>query len=242
MSGNNLAADVVREERRRGFDQTAIWIFDLDNTLYPAECNLFAQVHERMRSFIVENLGVSLAEAKRLQKTYYEQFGTTLSGLMKMHGMAPGPFLDYVHDIDLSCVDERPDLAAAIEQLPGRKLIFTNGSRGHAERVAGKLGILDQFEDICSIETCEYVPKPEAEAFDRMVRRYGVSATRAAMFEDMPHNLKAPHALGMTTVLVHSDCVDHPEQFMITAQSELPEHVHHFTRDLCGFLNDIKFA
>lgn len=237
-----MAAEVVPGNGRRGFERTAIWVFDLDNTLYPAECNLFAQVHQRMRSFIVENLGVSLAEARRLQKTYYEKFGTTLSGLMKVHDMAPGPFLDYVHDIDLTCVEERPDLAAAIARLPGRKLIFTNGSKGHAERVAGKLGILDQFEDICSIETCEYVPKPEAEAFDRMVSRHGVSAERAAMFEDMPHNLEAPHALGMTTVLVHSDWLDHPEQLKINSRPELPEHVHHLTRDLCGFLKDIKFA
>src|SRR5690606_6451069 len=105
-------------------------------------------------------------------KSYYRKFGTTLSGLMQLHGMEPGPFLEYVHDIDLACVPEHLDLAAALARLPGRKLIFTNGSRRHAERVAEKLGILDQFEDICSIEACEYVPKPQPEAFDRMVRRH----------------------------------------------------------------------
>lgn len=225
---------------RRGFDRTAIWVFDLDNTLYPAECNLFDQVDQRMGSFIAKKLGVPFEYARHLQKSYYRQFGTTLSGLMQVHGMEPGPFLDYVHDIDLTCVPECPDLAEAIERLPGRKLIFTNGSRRHAERVAGKLGVLDKFEDICSIETCEYVPKPEAEAFDRMVRRHGVSSDRSAMFEDMPHNLEAPHALGMTTVLVHSDYVDHPAQLKVKTWQELPEHVHHLTRDLCGFLQDIK--
>lgn len=226
---------------RRGFDQTIVWVFDLDNTLYPAECNLFAQVDQRMGSFIAKQLGVPFEYARHLQKSYYRQYGTTLSGLMQVHGMDPGPFLDYVHDIDLACVPERPDLAEAIERLPGRKLIFTNGSRRHAERVAEKLGVLDRFEDICSIETCAYVPKPEAEAFDHMVRRHGVSSDRSAMFEDMPHNLEAPHALGMTTVLVHSDYVDHPAQLKVKTWQELPEHVHHLTRDLCGFLQAIKF-
>jgi putative hydrolase of the HAD superfamily len=229
------------ERKRRGFDRTAAWVFDLDNTLYPAECNLFAQVDQRMGAFIADYLEVPLEQARHLQKSYYRKFGTTLSGLMQLHGMEPGPFLEYVHDIDLACVPEHPDLAAALARLPGRKLIFTNGSRRHAERVAEKLGILDQFEDICSIEACEYVPKPQPEAFDRMVRRHGVSAERSAMFEDIPHNLEVAHVLGMTTVLVDSDCRDHHAQpDLIASWTELPEHVHHVTRDLCGFLNDIK--
>lgn len=233
----------ARARARRGFDRTVAWIFDLDNTLYPAECNLFAQVDQRMSAFIANYLEIPLDEARHLQKNYYRKFGTTLSGLMQVHGMEPGPFLDYVHDIDLSCVPERPDLAAALERLPGRKLIFTNGSRRHAERVAAKLGVLDQFEDICSIEACEYVPKPQPEAFDRMVRRHGIKADRSAMFEDIPLNLEAPNALGMTTVLVDSDCRDHRAQpELVTSWTELPEHVHHMTRDLCGFLNGIKFA
>lgn len=224
---------------RRGFGATRIWVFDLDNTLYPAECNLFAQVDQKMGEFIAGYLGVPFAYARHLQKSYYRQFGTTLSGLMKVHKMQPEPFLDYVHDIDLSVVAEHPELAAAIAALPGRKLIFTNGSQRHAERVAGKLGILHVFEDICSIEACDYVPKPHADAFDRMVRRHGVAPTQAAMFEDMPHNLEAPHALGMTTVLVHSSYMDHPIQHSIKSWTVPPEHVHHMTEDLHGFLVDL---
>jgi len=233
-------ASPVRAETRRGFSATDVWVFDLDNTLYPAECNLFAQVDQRMGSFIAKELGVPFAQARHLQKAYYKQFGTTLSGLMKVHKMSPEPFLDYVHDIDLACVPELPELKAAINGLPGRKLIFTNGSRRHAERVAGKLGVLDEFEDICSIETCQFVPKPEAEAFDRMVRHHGFRADSAAMFEDMPHNLEAPHNLGMTTVLVHSEFYDHPIQKKIKLWKEPPEHVHHMTDDLTGFLAGVK--
>ena len=140
-----------------------MWIFDLDNTLYPAECNLFAQVDQKMGEFIARYLGVPFVYARHLQKTYYRQFGTTLSGLMKVHRMDPKPFLDYVHDLDLTVVREHPELAAAIERLPGRKLIFTNGSRGHAERVAGKLGVLQCFEDIFDIADADYVPKPTAQ-------------------------------------------------------------------------------
>lgn len=226
----------------RGFDDTQIWVFDLDNTLYPAECNLFAQVDQRMGAFIAKELGIPFAQARHLQKAYYRQFGTTLSGLMQVHKLSPEPFLHYVHDIDLTCVPELPELKAAIGKLPGRKLIFTNGSRRHAERVAGKLGVLDEFEDICSIETCDFVPKPEAEAFDRMVKRHGVLPKNAAMFEDMPHNLEAPHVLGMTTVLVHSDYYDHPVQSKIKSWSEPPEHVHHMTDDLIAFLRTIKLT
>ena len=222
-----------------GFATTTTWIFDLDNTLYPAECNLFAQVDHRMGEFIAKYLGVPYEYARHLQKSYYRQFGTTLSGLMQVHKMQPGPFLDYVHDIDISVVPDSPKLAVQIEKLPGRRLIFTNGSRRHAERVAEKLGVLHLFEDICDIAACEYVPKPSADAFDRMVRRHGVASSEAAMFEDMPHNLEVPHMLGMTTVLVHSSYLDHPVQEAMQRWTELPQHIHHMTEDLCTFLEAI---
>jgi putative hydrolase of the HAD superfamily len=221
---------------RRSFDRTSVWIFDLDNTLYPAECNLFAQVDHRMGAFIAHYLGVPYAHARHLQKAYYRQFGTTLAGLMAVHKLDPGEFLAYVHDIDLSVVEPSPELRAEIAALPGRRLIFTNGSHRHAERVAEKLGVLDLFEDICDIAACDYVPKPSADAFARMIRRHAVAAPEAAMFEDMPMNLSAPHDLGMTTVLVHSSYLDHPVQEAMKAWTELPDHIHHMTLDLTGFL------
>lgn len=226
----------------RDFAATRTWIFDLDNTLYPAQCNLFAQVDHRMGEFIARYLGVPYPYARHLQKSYYRQFGTTLSGLMQVHKMEPGPFLDYVHDIDISVVPEAPELAAEIARLPGRRLIFTNGSRRHAERVAEKLGVLHLFQDICDIAACEFVPKPERDAFERMVRRHGVAPAEAAMFEDMPHNLEVPHTLGMSTVLVHSSYLDHPVQEAMKSWTALPEHIHHMTEDLCEFLASIDHA
>jgi putative hydrolase of the HAD superfamily len=229
----------VSARHRAGFDATQAWVFDLDNTLYKAECNLFAQVDQKMGEFIANFLGVPFEYARHLQKSYYRQFGTTLSGLMKVHKMRPEAFLDYVHDIDLAVVPEHPELAAAIEQLPGRRLIFTNGTRAHAERVAGKLGILHLFEDIYDIVASDYVPKPQAGPYSDFLKRHGVSPKAAAMFEDMPHNLAAPHALGMTTVLVHSSYVDHPIQLEIRKWTEPPEHIHHMTENLTQFLGPL---
>lgn len=220
----------------RTFEATRVWVFDLDNTLYPAECNLFAQVDHRMGDFIARYLGVPYPYARHLQKSYYRQFGTTLSGLMQVHKMEPKAFLDYVHDIDLSAVPELPDLASAIGRLPGRKLIFTNGTRRHAEQVAGKLGVLHQFEDIYDIVTSDYVPKPKAAPYHKFLRDHAVAPAAAAMFEDMPHNLEVPHALGMTTVLVHSSYIDHPIQLKIRSWTEPPAHVHHMTENLTRFL------
>jgi putative hydrolase of the HAD superfamily len=196
-----------------------------------------------MGEFISRFLGVPVEYARHLQKTYYRQFGTTLSGLMQVHKMDPKAFLDYVHDLDLSVLPEHPELAAAIEKLPGRRLIFTNGSRAHAERVAAKVGVLHLFEDIFDIVGCGYVPKPTPESYARFLEAHGIDATRSAMFEDMPHNLEAPHALGMTTVLVRSEAnYDHPIQQMIRAWTEPPEHVHHMTHDLAAFLRQLACA
>ena len=133
-----------------------------------------------------------------------------------------------------SCRSWRLRLAA----LPGRRMIFTNGSRRHAERVAEKLGVLHLFEDICDIAALRVRAKPEPEAFERLIDTARRRAAAAAMFEDMPHNLVAPHALGMTTVLVHSDYLDHPAQLKIREWRELPSHIHYLTRDLTGFIVD----
>jgi putative hydrolase of the HAD superfamily len=226
----------------RGFAQTNTFIFDLDNTLYPAACNLFAEVDRRMAAFIATLLDVPLEHARYLQKRYYHEYGTTLTGLIKLHKINPHDFLEFVHDIDLAPLPNSPELASALEALPGRRIIFTNGSRRHAERVAEKLGVLHLMEDICDIAACEFVAKPSPDAFKRMFDRHGVKAPEAAMFEDMPHNLKAAHELGMTTVLVHSGYLDHPAQLQMRKWKELPDYIHHATEDLTDFLTKLAPA
>jgi putative hydrolase of the HAD superfamily len=231
--------DLITPTELTAFRRTRTWIFDLDNTLYPAECNLFAQVDQRMGTFIAEFLGVDLAEARRVQKDYYYKYGTTLAGLMREHNLTPERFLDYVHDIDLAPVCEAPELGEALDRLPGKKYIFTNGSRRHAERVAQKLGVLHHFDDLFDIAACNYIPKPSADAYNAFLRAHGVEPKAAAMFEDLPHNLESPHALGMATVLVRSVYFDHPAQKAMKEWRALPPHVHHITDDLTGFLQDV---
>lgn len=218
------------------FGDTKTWVFDLDNTLYPADSNLFAQMDVKMQEFIAKYLGVPQAYARHLQKNYYRQFGTTLAGMMSVHKMEPTDFLEYVHDLDLANVPENPRLSDAIDRLPGRKLIFTAGSRKHAENVAGKIGILDHFEDIMDIVDADFHPKEQAGAYDLFLKKHGVTATEAAMFEDMPHNLVVPHTLGMKTVLVYSQTVKHPVAQKVRSWSSPPEHIHHMTPDLTEFL------
>lgn len=218
------------------FDDKSVWIFDLDNTLYPAECDLFSQVSDKMNIFIQDYLKIDLDAAKAIRREYYLTYGTTLAGLMEVNGLHPDGFLEFVHDIDHSALDENKPLADAIANLPGRKLIYTNGSTGHAEGVARKIGILDLFDGIFDIKAANYIPKPHANAFDMFLAKHDVSPASAAMFEDLPHNLEPAHALGMTTVLVHSTYDDHPSQEEVKDPNNLPPHIHHRTEDLTEFL------
>lgn len=222
------------------FSDKHTWIFDLDNTLYPAQCNLFAQVDARMGSFVSEFLQVDRIEARRIQKNYYRQYGTTLNGLMTCHGLDPHLYLNYVHNIDLSVISHDSALNDALERLPGRKLILTNGSVSHAKNVAGKLGILHHFEDIFDIIAANFVPKPDRSTYEKFMRRADIDPQAAVMFEDLARNLTVPHELGMKTVLV---CA--PPEFkddkmdMYNGIDRNAEYVDHVTEHLSDFLNVI---
>jgi putative hydrolase of the HAD superfamily len=163
-----------------------------------------------------------------------------MRGLMTEHGMKPDDFLDFVHQVDHSPLEPNPALGAVLERLPGRKLILTNGTRRHADAVLARLGLERHFEDVFDIIAAELKPKPSSLTYDRFLAAHGVDAVKAAMFEDLARNLAVPHALGMTTVLVRSDTNhDHPVQLAIRAWVEPPEHVHHMTFDLAGFLDGV---
>ncbi len=225
------------DPRRAGTAQVAAWVFDLDNTLYPASSSLFPQIDIRMRQFIAQRLGLELEEAFVLQKRYYREFGTTLRGLMLVHGLEPAAFLDHVHDIDHSVLDVAPRLDAVLSRLPGRKLIFTNGSERHAERVLDRLGIAAHFDGIFDIVAADYIPKPSPETYHRMVARHHVDAPSAAMVEDIHRNLVPAAAIGMTTVWVRQ--ADHPDA-TVTGQDEGDlGHVHHITDDLTRWLEQV---
>jgi len=221
------------------FAQATDWVFDLDNTLYPHHSNLFAQIDVRITAYIESLLALPRAEARLLQKQLYHEYGTTLNGLMARHGIDPDDFLRKVHDIDYSPLAPNPRLGAAIRRLPGRKFIFTNGDRGHAERTASRLGILDDFDDIFDIVAADLTPKPARRTYDRFVELHSVAGRNAVMFEDLARNLAVPKALGMTTVLIV------PRNFEPTF-SEIwesdPDHeddVDFVTDDLTTFLETI---
>lgn len=208
------------------------WVFDLDNTLYPASSRLFDQVDSLIGQFVSELLGIPPEEARRVQKQYFREHGTTLAGLMARHNVDPHAYLEFVHNLDLSPIEPSPALAAALRRLPGRKLIYTNGSVSHAERVMDRLGVRDAFEGIFDIVASNFVPKPQESAYRKMLAQYGVFPQRAAMIEDLPRNLVTAAALGMTTVLVRSD--------VAWAQDDADgDHIHHVTDDLVAWLESV---
>ncbi len=179
------------------------WIFDLDNTLYPASADLFGLMDVRMTAYVARTLGIGdLVEARRIQKSYFQQHGTTLAGLMAEHAIDPHHYLADVHDIDLDVLDEDRRLAGLIARLPGRKLVFTNGDETYAQRVLAKLGLDETFEAIHDIHACAYRPKPEAASYASMIEAFGIDPQTSVFVEDMARNLAPAKALGMTTVWI----------------------------------------
>jgi len=219
----------------RGFGHVDTWVFDLDNTLYPPEARVWPQVDERITVYIMEMFGLDGLSARALQKYFYHRYGTTLRALIDEYGIEPYDFLDFAHDIDHSAIELDPFLGRAIETLPGRKLILTNGSRRHAENVARKLGILDHFEDVFDIAASDFVPKPDRRAYEKFLTRHVVEPSRAAIFEDIAKNLVVPHDLGMTTTLVVPKTAD-PFRENFEQEAVAAPHIDHITDDLAGFL------
>ncbi len=219
-----------------------VWVFDLDNTLYPAECDLFAEIDQRMTDFVARFLRLPRDEARAKQKQYYAEHGTTLNGLMTLHGMEPDEFLAHVHEIDLSPLPRTPDLAEAIGALPGRKFVYTNGSRGHAERVTDYMGLADVFEGSFAIEDSAFKPKPAQSSYDAFITQFEIDPRQAVFFEDLARNLAPAHAMGFSTVLVQSekDWSHEPAAARPAGiGDDLPSHIDYVTRDLTQFLRSV---
>ncbi|AGT09138.1 pyrimidine 5'-nucleotidase [Paracoccus aminophilus] len=217
------------------FSHVTTWIFDLDNTLYAPEVQLFAQIETRMVEYVMRTLGVDAAEAGRLRQHYWREHGTTLAGLMAEHGIDPLPYLREVHDIDFSELRPDPELAAAITALPGRKIIHTNGDSLYASRVLAHRG-LEIFDAIFGVEEVGFHPKPDAGAYQAVIAAQGFDPATAAMFEDDPRNLLVPDQLGMRTVLVGSG--RHGPD-LLGFDRDHGRHVQFQTMDLTSFLRDL---
>ena len=235
-----MSEPAPQTRKPRGFESVETWVFDLDNTLYPHHLNLWQQVDERIRAYIADFLKIPPDEAFRVQKDYYKRYGTSMRGLMIEHGLDPDAYLDFVHKIDHSPLEPNPALGDALERLPGRKLILTNGTRKHADAVMRRLEIDRHFEDVFDIAAADLDPKPLPQVYKRFLQRHKVDPQKAAMFEDLARNLEVPHALGMTTVLVVPDGQREVfrEEWELAGR-EAP-HVDHVTDDLAGFLESIR--
>ena len=208
------------------FNHVETWVFDLDNTLYPPEARLFDQIEVRMTEWVATTLNVDHREADRLRSKYWADYGTTLAGLMAEHDVDPAPYLTDVHDISLAHLEKDDGLVASIDKLPGRRIVYTNGSAPYARRVIEARGLTGLFDAVYGVENAGFEPKPRRIAFERVFGADGLDPTRAAMFEDEPRNLLAPHEMGMRTVHVA------PEALPAT-------HIHHHTDDLAGFLSQL---
>lgn len=232
----------MTQNEKRSFAHVETWVFDLDNTLYPHHVNLWQQVDVRIRDFVADFLKVSKQDAFKIQKDYYRRYGTTMRGLMTVHGLKADDFLEYVHRIDHSPLEPNPAMGAMIEQLPGRKLILTNGSRAHAGAVLERLGIGQHFEDIFDIVAAELEPKPARPTYLRFLKLHGVDPQKAAMFEDLSRNLVTPHDLGMTTVLVVPDGTKNVVREDWELEGRDAAHVDYITDDLTAFLAALNAA
>lgn len=222
------------------FEHVRSWVFDLDNTLYPHDADLFSQIDVLMTTYVSEFLRLSREDARKLQKDLYRDHGTTLRGLMDLYNVDPDDFLQKVHDIDYSWLKPNPALGEAIRSLPGRKFIFTNGNRSHAEKAAAQLGILDQFEDIFDIVAAGLIPKPAKESYEAFVALHGIAGPDAVMFEDLARNLAIPKQLGMKTVLIVPQNLEETYSEVWERDLGREDEVDYVTDDLTVFLQTIN--
>lgn len=215
------------------------WIFDLDNTLYPREYDLFAQIDVLITRYVMDVTGLPHDPARDLQKSYYQQYGTSLRGLMADYSIDPEHYLSTVHAIDYSAVLAHPALVAAIAALPGRKFIFTNADLGHANAVLTRIGGAELFDGMFDIRDAQFVPKPARVSYERFVAQFSIEPERAVMFDDLDRNLLVPHEMGMATVQVvpaSTYVLKDRDQWDLTPDDSAP-HVHHVTDDIATFLS-----
>lgn len=221
------------------------WVFDLDNTLYPAHSDLFPQIQVRMTEYVADFLKLEKEEARQIQKKYYVEHGTTLNGLMLHHDIDPHHYLHHVHDIDYSRLSDDLRLKTAIESLDGRKIVFTNGSLKHAENAIEAMGLNGVFNEIIDIAATNFIPKPKIEAFETVIKTHNIDTRKAVMVEDLPKNLLTAHQLGFSTILVWSDKIwhDEPKGHAPAGQKDAEQnYIDYSTNNLGEFLSNVVEA
>jgi putative hydrolase of the HAD superfamily len=203
-----------------------VWVFDLDNTLYPADHEVFGAIGDRMTAFISRTVGVERDAALALRETYFNDYGATVVGLVKHHGVDAAAFLHEVHDVSLDAVEPDPELGGLIARLSGRRIVFTNGGRDYAHRILARLDIDRVFDSVFALEDTGLAPKPERAAFERLIKSCNFDPARAVMFEDHLRNLEPAAELGFATVLVGAATPPAP-------------YVHHAAPRLHAFLRAV---
>ena len=181
------------------------WIFDLDNTLYSGQTKVFYEVVKRMYSFISEKLKIDIIEAKKIQKEYFYEYGTTLSGLMQKKNIDPNEFLEFVHDIDISWLPKDKLLREELIKIKEKKYIFSNGSHAHIRNVTNQLGIDDLFDGAFDITDANFLPKPRIEPYKKLIQKFKLDPNKSILIEDIAHNLEQAKNLGMKTCWLEND-------------------------------------
>ena len=181
------------------------WIFDLDNTLYSGQTKVFSEVDKKMSSFISKKFNVDLIEAKKIQKEYFYEYGTTLSGLMKKKSVDPNEFLEFVHDIDISWLPKDKLLKEELIKIKEKKYIFSNGSHAHIENVTNQLGINGLFDGAFDIRDSNFVPKPHLEPYKKLIEKFKLDPNQSILIEDIAHNLEQAKNLGMKTCWLENE-------------------------------------
>lgn len=214
------------------FSHITTWLFDLDDTLYASVKGIHDQVHSRMSNYVANALKIPLEEAHIVRKDYFKNFGTTLRGLMTEADVDPHDFMDKVHDLDLTPIDKCAIIADALERLKGRKIIFTNAPRIHADRVLTHLDLGHHFEGIYDITGAGFTPKPEPKTYEQIIERFGLDPKTCCFFDDLERNLKPAHDKGMTTVWICGGS-DTPDALF--------DHVHYRAKTLANFFQTRGF-
>ena len=211
------------------------WVFDLDNTLYSHETDLFTQVDHNMGLFIQEMFGVSYTEAKKRQRHFFMNYGTTLRGLMSEHGVDPYEYLEFVHDIDFTVLKVNEVLNEALAELPGEKFIYTNASTNYAKNVLSHIGLEGGFKDIFDIHDAKFLPKPDMRSYHKMLKKFAIDPNVSIMIEDIAGNLNPAAELGMTTVWL-------PTNTHWSDNGQNKENIDHTVADLSHWLKNIVSA
>ena len=209
------------------------WIFDLDNTLYSGQTQVFSEVDKKMSAFISEKMNVDLVKAKEIQKKYFYEYGTTLSGLMKQDGIDPHDFLEFVHNIDISWLPKDLKLREELIKIKEKKIIFTNGSHAHVKNVTKQLGIDGLFDGAFDIVDANFTPKPHLDPYEKLIKKFDINPNQSILIEDIAHNLEQAKNLGMKTCWLEN------EEAFAKKDSDKP-YIDYKIKNLPSFLQEIN--